>query len=76
MPFFSPQAQTPTQKEKHKAAADMVANVPTNIYIEDWKREAQKMARYVLRLQDTIRRLDEEQGAKCREYDKLAQIKE
>ena len=37
-------------EKKHAEALDIVQNVPTNIYIEDWKREEKKTRRQVASL--------------------------
>ena len=56
-------------EEKHKNAADMVEHVPTNIYIEDWKREERHTARKLEALKGLYEKVGKEQAKICQKID-------
>ena len=57
-------------EEKHKSAADMVQNVPQNIYIEDWKRELNHNADKLRHLERIKAELSTKLRHICKEWDK------
>ena len=58
-------------QKRQEQAADMVANVPNNIYIEEWKQEAERMGQYVERLEELAQDLAKGQSIIFLEIDKL-----
>lgn len=58
-------------KEKHESAADMVRNVPNNIYIEDWKREEHYTAQKLEQLEAIYQEKGNEQAKICAKIDQL-----
>lgn len=56
--------------EKRKSAADMVQNVPQNIYIEDWKRELNHNADKLRHLERIKVELQIKLRHICKEWDK------
>ena len=63
-------------EEKHSNAVYVVEKVPTNIYYDDWKREAEHLAKVLERLDQTAERLSQEQSRLCAEYEAIEQGKE
>lgn len=58
-------------EEKHKSAADMVANVPQNIYIEEWKSEERYTAQKLEQLKAIYNEKGKEQAKICAKIDAL-----
>ena len=58
-------------EEKHKSAADMVANVPTNIYIEEWKSEERYTAQKLEQLKALYEEKGKDQAKICAKIDAL-----
>ena len=56
--------------EKRKSAADMVQNVPQNIYIEDWKRELNHNADKLRHLERIKAELQIKLRHICKEWEK------
>ena len=61
--------------EKLKNARNMVENVPQNIYIEEWKAEAQHLDKISQRLDKIYNEESEEQSRLCAEYEATEQGK-
>jgi len=55
--------------EKHDSAADMVQNVPQNIYIEEWKAEERHTAQKLKQLKALYDKLGAEQSKVCAQID-------
>lgn len=62
-------------EEKHSNAVYVVEKVPTNIYYDDWKREAEHLAKVLERLDQTAERLSQEQAEMCAEFEAIEQGK-
>lgn len=61
--------------EKLKNARNVVENVPQNIYIEEWKAEAQHLDKISQRLDKIYNEVGEEQSRLCAEYEATEQGK-
>jgi len=58
-------------KKEHANAVDMVENVPSNIYIEDWKAKAQSIAKKVELIEGALLKMSQEIDRLYKERDNL-----
>ncbi len=64
------EAKRYTEKE-HKNAVDMVENVPTNIYIDEWRNLAEHLKNVLDNLNEIEQDLTAEQSKLCEQFDKI-----
>ena len=60
---------------EHINAVEMVENVPNNIYINEWKSEAEHLEKVLQRLDNLYKRLATEQSRLCAKFEAIEQGK-